>query len=696
MNTEYSNILYKKYADLCLNKNQYNSLVKYGIIPNGLENIYDGCCGRLSAGVGKQLIKGPYRGRIPEEAASYKELLFFEDWSNCSIKGTCMLIYQDFLVLCSEPKDDVLDHTLKPNLPVVIPLYRIADLSLSETRDSDYNPVYALKITFDNDKTYSAKLFTRVSYSNGYGTKFGPYLQGCNWSFEANQILLNQALKYTSGYEIYNQTCILNKLKMIINNAKNFSKIEDAILNLGCSTIVTNRLLDSMYSNRGLLVFTMVENLNELRKSKCSSDLIDKLESVELTIRELNSQIIKFREKLKEINKELRNKEKELETVSLFKKKSIKDEINKLEMKIEDYSKKIKSSCVPSSKIAEIYDCLLKYLSDNISDFDSSKNKLALKLYEMCNKRGIENLNSEDDEILFEAICKNLNIDSSLNLKKLFEQGKKCYNEKDRPTKKEILLKSIADEELYKSERDKTKFIGKDKYFNKIDLIIQEKNAMKELMDFDYQAGKLATKTKAVKSDEYILGGLANGIAGGAAGLATVNDIRQKNAAAEIYAQKTVSQGYKLMNDSREKKQLLNNDIYELERRKSEIDEKLCDINHREKYFEYLDCRVTDYKVEINGNLTINVEVGFKKEPVIKDIPIVIDGSLLINIKHNNKIVGNAYLNAPGFNVTSIRKIGFNYEQKYSIIGLSMDGEFDENIDYEFEIKPINIWMIEK
>ena len=109
-----------------------------------------------------------------------------------------------------------------------------------------------------------------------------------------------------------------------------------------------------------------------------------------------------------------------------------------------------------------------------------------------------------------------------------------------------------------------------------------------------------------------------------------------------------------------------------------------------------MDCRVTDYKVEINGNLTINVEVGFKKEPVIKDIPIVIDGSLLINIKHNNKIVGNAYLNAPGFNVTSIRKIGFNYEQKYSVIGLSMDGEFDENIDYEFEIKPINIWMIEK
>lgn len=88
-----------------------------------------------------------------------------------------MLVYKDFLVISSEPKMDSKSDTLIPSstLPVAIPIHRIKDLSLSETKDFNYNPIYNLKITFDNGSTYHANLFTRASYSNGFGKTFGPY-----------------------------------------------------------------------------------------------------------------------------------------------------------------------------------------------------------------------------------------------------------------------------------------------------------------------------------------------------------------------------------------------------------------------------------------------------------------------------------------------------------------------------------------
>ena len=696
MKSEYNYDLYKKYADLCLNKNQYDSLVKWGIIPDGLENIFDRSYD-ISGSLFSVSKEGVYSGKIPKIIASLNESLFLENWCNYyNFKNTCMLVYKDFLVISSEPKMDSKSDTLIPasTLPVAIPIHRIKDLSLSETKDFNYNPIYNLKITFDNGSTYHANLFTCASYSNGFGKTFGPYLQGCNWSFEVNQILLKKKLKYTPGYENYNQMVVLNELKIIMINAKNFSRVENAIMNLECSTSVTNKLLDSIYSSDTLLVFTMVKYLKELKESKCDSVLIDKLEEIKQIMKKLNSQIDEYKEKIKGLNKELENKKLELEIAGLFKKMNIKNEINELELEIKDYNKKINSSCVPSFKIADVCSALLSHSSN--FDYDISKNKLALELYETCAKKGIEELNSEDDEIIFEAICKRLNIDSSMNPKELFVQGKKSYSEKDKPSRKSILLEKIHDEELYKFEKDRIKFVGKDKYFNKVNLEIKKKNSMSELMDLGYQSGKLATQTRAVKSDEYILGGLASGIGGAAAGLATASDIREKNIKAENYAREKREQGYKLMRDSKNMKSSLDDEIFDLELSKRTIENGLCDTEHTERYFEYLDCKVTNYKTKIDGNMSIDIEINFKKEPVIKNIPIIIDGSLLINIKNNNKIVGNAYLNAPGFDILSTKEIGFNCEQKYSVIGLPISEEFNKDLDYQFEIEPVNIWMIEK
>ena len=703
MSIEYSNYLYKKYADLCLDKEKYYLLVELGIIPKNLENIYEGDYGGLSAGYTRGSAKvGPYFGKIPYVAASLKESLFLEDWANYSHKNhTCMLVYQNFLVICSEPQMEPLGSKLIPNniLPVVIPLYRIMDISISEGKDYRYKPLYKLDITFDNNQKYSAILFTRVQYKNGYGTDKGTYLQGINWSFETNQICLSHALSYDPGKELYNQNYILNVLQNLVNNALNFSKLENIIENMGCNKRVSKKLLDMIYTNEANLVFTMIDNIEELKKTGIDSQIIEKLEKVldekEKTtkkIESLNAHVVKLKS-------ELKDKKKNIKTANFLKKISIKSEINKLEEEINKTNESINTIHISDELIYDTYNSILNLSKHNEYDLTIGDKNKALELYKVCSIRGIESIDTEEEQLLFETIFKSLNITEESNPQKMFEFGKKLYidnNKNNKKSKKEITLKKIEDEEKYNLEKNRIKIIGKNKYLSEIDTEIKQKEAMMQMMDFGYQTGKLASQAKTTKSDEYILGGMVNGLAGGAAALVTVGDIREKNVQAEIQAQKQRERGVELMTNSLNMKSSLASDSYSLKSQKKAIDSKLCDIDHTDKYFEYLNCKVIGSELNISGYLKIDVEVSFKKEPVIKNMPIVIDGSLEINVLCDDEIVGKAYLNAPGFNNLFTNSIGFNYQKNYSVISLPIKGEFDENTDYSFEIKPINIWMIEK
>lgn len=681
-----------------MDKKQYNSLVNEGIIPKYLENIYQGGYGTFSAGFTSLSTKlGPYKGEVPALAASLGEILFLEDWSGYSRKNhTCALVYHEFLVICSEPEMEILNHVLKPNniLPVAIPLYRIVDIKISEDKNYKYDPLYKVDITFDNNQVYSAILFSKISYRNGYGTDKGTFLQGINWSFEANQRLLSHALSYTPGNESYNQRLIANTLVNLVNKSTDFSKLENAIQNLDCNTAVTKKLMDVIYKKKTDLIFTMLDNLSEIKANKKNSELTKKLTTIADLEKLLTKELEESKKQKNKLTKELNDKQNDLKLVNFLKKPKILSEIKKIEIEIRNLNEKINGISIPLEMIEDAFNCLMKNSKKSTHKEDVDTKQKALELYELCIKKGVESINTKDDKMLFEVIYKNLNISNNSNPMELFEYGKKLYNEKDKNKKKDnktVMLKKLSDEEAHSLEKNNTKFIGKDKYLYEINKKIKEKDAMSQIMDLGYQAGRIASQTKATKSDEYLLGGLANGIAGGAAALATVSDIREKNARSEANAEIQREKGNNLMRDSLNMKSTLSGEIYSLERQKREIDTKLCDTSNTSNYFEYLDCKIINYEINISGYLTINVEVDFKKEPKIKDMPIVIDGSLKINVLHKNKTIGNAFLNAPGLNITSTDKIGFNYKKQYSVIALPFGNDFNENEEYTFEITPIHL-----
>ena len=140
----------------------------------------------------------------------------------------------------------------------------------------------------------------------------------------------------------------------------------------------------------------------------------------------------------------------------------------------------------------------------------------------------------------------------------------------------------------------------------------------------------------------------------------------------------------------------LNSNVRGLNKDIARIMDKLCDTSSTDKYFSYLNCEVESYVIEANNIMTINLETSFLKEPTIGGIDIVIDGALCIYIKDADKIVGEAYVCAPGFNELDLNKVGFNVKGNYKVVGISSDSNFDENREYTFDIKPVNVWMIEK
>lgn len=692
MKEEYKNNLFKKYADLCVDKKIYKKLENDGIIYKGLRDVYTGFYGQSSSMFTRSSAKlGKFNGIIPTKAASYNEILFLENWINSSRENdTCVLVYRDFMVICSEPKMEVFKKNLISNYeePVAIPLSKIVKVSAIEKKDIDHNSHYGMKIEFENGQNYYAFLFTRAHYSNGYGMDMGTYLQGNNWSFQTNQ-LLGHNLSYDPGDEELNQNYFIDFFQDLINNCTDYEVIENAIIELGCNTKITKYLLENMYNSKINFVFKLIDLYDDIKKENNNPELIKKLERLLKRADELTKKITEYNGEIQEIRNKINKKNDELLSANLFKKIEINKEINNLKKQIKMIEDDINNTHLSEEDIDSVYDLFIK--GQNI---DRSQRELAIKLYDKCIEKNIDNLNDEDNLAIFNIICNSMNIGD--DRQELFEIGRKNKDNKKDSSRKEILLQKINDEESYNFAKKKTLIVGKDKYALEARAMLNDAEAKKAISNLAYQIGVSETTFKAKKSDEYILGGIANGIAGGAAALATVSDIRSKNAQAEIDAASIREHGYDLMRQASDFSDIFSSNIYSIKSKLKKIDEKLCDVDNTAKYYDYLDCKISDYVVNQGGELEITVDVKLTKEPKLKDIPIIIDGSLLIEIYSGSKKVGDAYLVAPGLNVLDTSKIGFNVCDKYSVIGLPLEEDFVQDSKYDFIIKPINVWMIEK
>ena len=195
---------------------------------------------------------------------------------------------------------------------------------------------------------------------------------------------------------------------------------------------------------------------------------------------------------------------------------------------------------------------------------------------------------------------------------------------------------------------------------------------------------------KQKEHDWAVHGGIASGIAGGAAGVATAYSIQSKNAEirennqnlAKATAQLTVFQLDKIWKVKREAEENLAFWKKELE----ECKLKLVRMETAESLIEKLQIRVKNYTVTESG--AVRLKIGCKckeKQYINNDLEAAIDGEIKVIIKSSGKALGTC---ACVFNYEGVS----TYEHTIEAICL---GAKANNKELTFEFEPTNLWLIE-
>ena len=188
------------------------------------------------------------------------------------------------------------------------------------------------------------------------------------------------------------------------------------------------------------------------------------------------------------------------------------------------------------------------------------------------------------------------------------------------------------------------------------------------------------------ESDWAIMGGIANGLAGPAAGIATALDTQARNA--QIRAQNQVFMNAamplysNMMDSSRDMKSMAET----LEKRKEETDEKLISEIPSEEVFKLLSFQNTTVKVSETGAFRVGTKATTARKPTIGDFPAVIDGTVLAHVKTAaGKEIGVVKLVIPVDGIS----------QSANLIGIGLNGAKNGE-NYTVSFSPDNLWIIEQ
>lgn len=275
-----------------------------------------------------------------------------------------------------------------------------------------------------------------------------------------------------------------------------------------------------------------------------------------------------------------------------------------------------------------------------------------------------------------------------------------------------------------------------DKYSEACDRVIAHAATLVEDSETLVRANQNQLFTKANTTDWAIAGGIAEGIAGPAAGIAVALDTQRQNEEAELraaQARQDARDNCSLLSSLRSRSKTY---LWNLTNLKGKIitwiNGHVSESNESNGLFEALTIKTDDPRIDDSGILHVNVYAYFSplQEGVnnkTKNESLVIDGSLRITAKRNGKIVGDGFYSAstatfeeafrntqnhPILDVGRVQKDLFplanigdwfngfsdNPEGPCSdviLVPLKAD-KFSRKEEYTIEIEPYKLWAIKK
>ena len=199
-------------------------------------------------------------------------------------------------------------------------------------------------------------------------------------------------------------------------------------------------------------------------------------------------------------------------------------------------------------------------------------------------------------------------------------------------------------------------------------------------------ADLLLRSTQQQEQDWALLGGIASGIAGTAAGVATAWNVQAKNA--EIRAQNAANMraampNYMTITGSASQNRA-NADA--IEKEIAALDEKLISDMPADDFDKYLEIINSEVEVSETGAFRVTATARVKNPVFIyDDVPATIDGTIIAHVYEDNREIGTATMVLPVNGVNS----------STGLVGISLSGA-NPNKEHTVSYNAGKLWMIER
>lgn len=338
----------------------------------------------------------------------------------------------------------------------------------------------------------------------------------------------------------------------------------------------------------------------------------------------------------------------------------------------------------------------------NGDDYD-----LAEKIYRKCRQKGLTSIDTDENLQNLKIIAKSFDIYNLEIAKKYFRNGEK------RVINEEIASRQKCDQDEFDRRGKKAKIKGVKKYTSKLEaeIISEEEAAVRADNDatrneFMKEMAKTRFNHQAEVKNWGVAGGIADAIAGPAAGVATALSVQRENEenqrhAAEIreHARESYENCLSYENKFRSE---ANNHRSKVRQAKSilmRLEEKLYDDDDIQGLFDMIELPNNwKFTIRKSGNIEVCGSVTVKQPVEICNSKAALDGSLKISVYKDDICIGFGYYCAPGFDETNLSKVGFTSSSKLFIntVCIVNSGSCVTNTEGLYcKVEPVNMWKIE-
>lgn len=283
------------------------------------------------------------------------------------------------------------------------------------------------------------------------------------------------------------------------------------------------------------------------------------------------------------------------------------------------------------------------------------KNDELARFYNECIQNNVRSCKSEKDRQKVSLIARKSNI-SYTDIEALYNEAKQCYQEKQKADKEYTHQKELAElkakeQAQYDVLNEFSSYKGQEK---KIAILTKEYNETAKSLQGTKDAISMTLAPPLEKEHDWaVMGGLANGLAGPGAGIATAVNAQIENA--QIRARnsqllhETADIRGRMLVAIAEQKDALQTKCSELDALINATKTKLIGKDSPEACLKALHFENTKIAVSKTGTCTVDAKVGLKRSEyyIFGDVKATIDGTIQGEIYDGSEKIGTANLVLP-------------------------------------------------